>query len=177
MLIGELAKATGVSPKTIRYYETLGLLKPTRRARGNYRVYDKSAIPMLQFIRHAERLGFSLKDIRQVLRVWRRNGITCGIVRQIAQQKLERVDAFLRELMALRERLQRLIEASADPSHCGPKHPRICRYVMEVPPLDNRLTYLLANWTPTPHRRRRRQRRKGKERWAWWDEEDEGDTY
>jgi DNA-binding transcriptional MerR regulator len=50
---------------------------------------------MLQFIRHAERLGFSLKDIRQVLRVWRRNGITCGIVRQIAQQKLERVDALL----------------------------------------------------------------------------------
>jgi len=74
MLIGELAKATGVSPKTIRYYETLGLLKPTSRTRGNYRVYDESAIPMLQFIRHAERLGFSLKDIRQVLRVWRRNG-------------------------------------------------------------------------------------------------------
>ena len=89
MLIGELAKATGVSPKTIRYYETLGLLKPARRTRGNYRVYGESAIPMLQFIRHAERLGFSLKDIRQVLRVWRRKGVICGIVRQIAQQKLE----------------------------------------------------------------------------------------
>ncbi|MFA0759908.1 MAG: hypothetical protein PVTTEEND_000203 [Candidatus Fervidibacter sp.] len=173
MLIGELAKATGVSPKTTRYYETLGLLKPTRRTRGNYRVYDETAIPMLQFIRHAERLGFSLKDIRQVLQVWRRKGVTCGIVRQIAQQKLERVDALLRELTALRERLQRLIEALTDPHNCGPKHPCICRYVMEVPPLDNRLTYLLANWTPTPRRRRRRKR---KERWAWWDEE-EGDTY
>jgi len=173
MLIGELAKATGVSPKTTRYYETLGLLKPIRRTRGNYRVYDETAIPMLQFIRHAERLGFSLKDIRQVLQVWRRKGVTCGIVRQIAQQKLERVDALLRELTALRERLQRLIEALTDPHNCGPKHPCICRYVMEVPPLDNRLTYLLANWTPTPRRRRRRKR---KERWAWWDEE-EGDTY
>ena len=81
MLIGELAKATGVSPKTIRYYETLGLLKPNRRTRGKYRVYDESAIPTLQFIRHAERLGFSLKDIRQVLQVWRRKGVTCGIVR------------------------------------------------------------------------------------------------
>ncbi|MFA0733479.1 MAG: hypothetical protein BKPUNTRY_003050, partial [Candidatus Fervidibacter sp.] len=122
------------------------------------------------------RLGFSLKDIRQVLGVWRRKGVTCGIVRQIAQQKLERVDALLRELMALRERLQRLIEALTDPHNCGPKHPCICRYVMEVPPLDNRLTYLLANWTPTPHRRRH-QRRKRKERRAWWDEEDEGDAY
>jgi len=176
MLISELAKATGVSPKTIRYYETLGLLKPARRTKGNYRVYDESAIPMLQFIRHAERLGFSLKDIRQVLGVWRRKGVTCGIVQQIAQQKLERVDALLRELMALRERLQRLIEALTDPHNCGPKHPCICRYVMEVPPLDNRLTYLLANWTPTPHRRRH-QRRKRKERRAWWDEEDEGDAY
>ena len=174
MLIGELAKATGVSPKTIRYYETIGLLKLARCTRGNYRVYDESAIPMLQFIRHAERLGFSLKDIRQVLRVWRRKGVTCGIVRQIAQQKLERVDALLRELMALRERLQRLIEALTDPHNCEPKHPCICRYVMEVPPLNNRLTYLLANWTPTPHRRR--QRRKRKESWTWWDEEDEANT-
>jgi len=174
MLIGELAKATGVSPKTIRYYETIGLLKPAHRTKGNYRVYDESAIPMLQFIRHAERLGFSLKDIRQVLRVWRRKGVICGIVRQIAQQKLEQVDALLRELMALRERLQRLIEALTDPHNCGPKHPCICRYVMEVPPLENRLTYLLANWTPTPHRRR--QRRKRKESWTWWDEEDEANT-
>jgi DNA-binding transcriptional MerR regulator len=172
MLISELAKVTGVSPKTIRYYESLGLLKPTRRTRGNYRVYDESAVPMLQFIRHAKRLGFSLKDIRQVLRVWRRKGVTCDLVRQIAQQKLERVDALLRELMALRERLQRLIEALTDPHNCGPKHPWICRYVMEVPPLDNRLTYLLANWMPKSHRRRH-QRRKRKEsgKWAWWDEE------
>lgn len=170
MLISELAKVTGVSPKTIRYYESLGLLKPARRTKGNYRVYDESAVPMLQFIRHAKRLGFSLKDIRQVLRVWRHNGVTCEIVRQIAHQKLERVDALLRELTALREQLQRLIEALTDPRNCGPKHPWVCRCVMEVPPLDNRLTYLLANWTPTPHRRRH-QRRKHKESWTWWDEE------
>jgi len=174
MLIGELAKATGIPTKTIRYYETLGLLKPTSRTRGNYRVYDETAVTILQFIHHAKCLGFSLKDIRQVLRIWRRNGITCHIVRQIAQQKLERVDLLLSELRALRRRLQRLIKALENPRDCGPKYPWVCRYVIEAPLLDDRIVSLLANWTPPSRRRRPRRRKRRRTEWAWWDEEDKG---
>jgi MerR family gold-responsive transcriptional activator of gol and ges genes len=171
MLIGELAKATGVSPKTIRYYETLGLLKPLRRTRSSYRLYDESVVPILQFIRHAERLGFSLKDIRQVLTVWRRKGVTCDIVRQIARQKLERVDALLQKLMALRERLQQLVESSIH-ENCGFKDPQICFHVMNLPPLDERISLLLVDWENCGRKRRRRQKHSStpKLRWEWWDE-------
>ncbi|MFN3422783.1 MAG: heavy metal-responsive transcriptional regulator, partial [Armatimonadota bacterium] len=134
MFIGELARATGVSVPTIRYYETLGLLKPVKRTRGGFRVYDEHALLILRFIRHAQRLGFSLKDVRRVLRDWRRTGNPCPTVRTLVAQRLAQLDEWLQSLLALRERLQwltQMLEARQgnDPS-------TICPCITATEPLD-----------------------------------------
>jgi len=59
--IGSVAEATGLPPKTIRYYESIGLVGPARRTGGNYRLYDERDVTTLRFIERARRLGFSLK--------------------------------------------------------------------------------------------------------------------
>ncbi len=157
--IGALVKATDVSAPTIRYYEALGLLKPIRRTRGGFRVYDETAIPMLKFIRHAQRLGFSLKEVRQVLRAWQRTAYPCETVREIAKQKLTQIDALLKRLMALRERLQTLAQSPEALDNSKPFPPCICHLVMDTPPLDEPLLPLPPDWDKT-HKRRKKQRKK-----------------
>ncbi len=159
LFIGALSKATGVPRKTIRYYEELGLLKPVQRTRGGFRVYDGNIIPILRFIRHAEHLGFSLKEIRQVLQAWQRTGHTCDVVRAITQQKLGRLEKMVEQLTALRERLQVLSHLLEKPDDCGPRDPCVCVFVMNTPPLKQALSRLLAEWAPSHRKRKRRRRR------------------
>jgi DNA-binding transcriptional MerR regulator len=164
MFIGELARLTGVSVPTIRYYETLGLLKPVKRTRGGFRVYDEHAVQMLHFIRHAQRLGFSLKEVRQVLRVWRRTGNPCPTVRALVTQRLDQLDGWLRSLMALRERLHQLtqmLEANQgnDPS-------TVCPCITATEPLDISLPYLPPEWRK--HKKRPRKRKKTSRLTDWW---------
>ncbi len=68
LTIGELAKAAGVPTSTVRYYERAGILRPSGRSAGNYRVYSKSELERLRFIRAAQATGFTLDDIKSLLR-------------------------------------------------------------------------------------------------------------
>lgn len=164
MFIGELAKATGVSVPTIRYYETLGLLKPVKQTRGGFRVYDEHAVLMLRFIRHAQRLGFSLKEVRQVLREWRRTGNPCPTVRTIAAERLAQLDKWLRSLKALRERLQRLTQMMETSQGNDPS--TICPCITAMEPLDISLPYLPPEWRK--RKKRHRKRRKTSRLTDWW---------
>src|SRR5918912_3615656 len=69
MKIGELAKVAGVNPRTLRYYERIGLLTPARRSDAGYRLYTARDAERLAFIRHAQRLGLSLRAIAEILAV------------------------------------------------------------------------------------------------------------
>lgn len=157
LFIGALSKRSGVPVKTIRYYEELGLIRPRRRTRGGFRVYDESLVFVLQFIRHAQRLGFSLREIRQVLRAWKRTGSSCGAVRVIAERKLERVEEVLKRLRALQDRLRRLVDALREGERCEEHNPHVCTVIMETFPLPEPLTPLLADWTK-PRKRQRPKR-------------------
>ena len=108
MVIHELAKQTGVPTKTIRYYESIGLLPPARRAANNYRQYTPAEVERLRFIASARSLGLSLEDIAEILAA-RDNGIApCQRVLDAVAQRLAETDRRIAGLLALRDTLKRL---------------------------------------------------------------------
>lgn len=111
---GKLATEGGVKSETVRYYERRGLLaKPPRTAAG-YRLFDADAVRRLRFIKHAQALGFSLKEVKELLALRVRPGVSCGDVRRRAEAKLVDVDDKLRALRAMRKTLERLIGTCAN---------------------------------------------------------------
>jgi MerR family Zn(II)-responsive transcriptional regulator of zntA len=105
--IGELAKATGTSNETLRFYETRGLLAPLRRSEAGYRLFAPDAIARVNFIIRARKMDFSLKEIDELLglQVDRRKS-TCGEVKRLADAKLESIDEKLAELNRMKLALQ-----------------------------------------------------------------------
>jgi len=105
LLIGRLAKLSGVKPDTIRFYERSGLLpKPSRTASG-YRVYDAVALNQMRFIRKAQSLGFSLDEIRRIMSLRGQGRETCRRVIAIAEATLAETEAKLKDLQQFRDAL------------------------------------------------------------------------
>lgn len=103
--IGEVAQQVGVTTATIRYYERAGLLpKPPRSAAG-YRVYAERAVEELVFIRRAQSIGFSLDEIRDLLRLSRNGTAPCSRVITLAEEHLRAVDERIRHLQTFRKEL------------------------------------------------------------------------
>lgn len=119
--IGTLARATGVTPDTLRWYERQGLLPPPRRRPSGYREYDQAAVRRVRFVRGAKELGFTLEEIAQLLRLQddREHGVD-GIRRQ-AQARLDELDARIARMAAMRDELAALVAAcpgAGDPGDC-----------------------------------------------------------
>jgi MerR family copper efflux transcriptional regulator len=108
MNIGEASGVTGVPAKTIRYYESAGLLRPARSG-GNYRVYGEREIQTLRFIQKARGLGFSVKEVESLLQLWQDKHRTSAQVRTLAAAHIEEIDRKLEELRSIRETLQTLV--------------------------------------------------------------------
>lgn len=108
---GELAKRGGVNVETIRYYERRELLPRPPRSAGGYRVFPDDALQRLHFIKRAQGLGFSLKEIKELLALHVDPETTCDEVRRHATSKIDQIDQKVRSLIAMKESLQRLVEA------------------------------------------------------------------
>ena len=106
--IGQLAKQAAVPLQTIRYYERRGLLPPPPRSPSGYRLYGPEALRRLRFIRQAQRLGFSLREIQDLLELRLEGEASCAAVRAVARRKLEAVRERIRQLQALEQVLERL---------------------------------------------------------------------
>jgi MerR family copper efflux transcriptional regulator len=138
--IGELAKAAGVGVETVRFYERERLLERPQRTSGNYRRYDAAALGRLRFIRNAKELGFTLDEIRRLLRMSRDAHTDAGDFHELASEKIAWIDGRIAQLRNMRRTLSRAVEAcpghGADKSRCpvlglltGERrtHPSACR--------------------------------------------------
>src|SRR5690606_9303529 len=113
MNIGEAAKATGVSAKMIRYYESIGLIRPAARTFSGYRVYTEKDLHNLRFIKRARELGFSMERIQQLIGLWQNTERPSAEVKQIALAHVAELEEKIRELTAMRDTLRRLAD------HCS----------------------------------------------------------
>jgi len=111
MNIGQASKASGVSAKMIRYYDEIGLVRPSARTESNYREYDEREVNELRFIRRARSLGFSMPEITKLLSLWRDRGRPSREVKAIADRHLADLDGRIAEMQAMADTLRQL-------SHC-----------------------------------------------------------
>jgi DNA-binding transcriptional MerR regulator len=111
--IGDLSRATGVKPTTIRWYEQEGWLPPAARTEGGHRAYDEAHLRRLGFIRHARELGFESEAIRRLLDLASHPKADCGQVHDLATATILDIDARLRRLTALRAELERMATSCA----------------------------------------------------------------
>ena len=108
MNIGEVAKHSGVSAKMIRHYEEIGLIPKAVRTYSGYRTYAGNDVHTLRFIRQARSLGFSIKQIGQLLGLWRNQRRPSSKVKALAQEHMAELDARIAELQAMKRTLQAL---------------------------------------------------------------------
>jgi DNA-binding transcriptional MerR regulator len=108
MSIGDLSKAAGVKVVTIRYYEQVGLMPDPPRTGGNYRTYSAEHVRRLQFIRRLRDLGFTLDEVRDLLRLSSEKNQPCDEVDRITHEHLATVEMKLRDLEKLASELRRL---------------------------------------------------------------------
>lgn len=106
----KLAKEGGVTVETIRYYERHGLLPRPPRTASGYRKFSADYVIRLRFIRHAQELGFTLKEVKELLNLPVKPGSSCADVRRKAQAKIAGVDEKIRHLRAIREALVTMTE-------------------------------------------------------------------
>lgn len=112
MNIGDVARMSGLSAKTIRYYEDIGLVTPLRGDNG-YRSFVGKDIDKLVFLGRARALGFSIKDCRTLLELYEDDGRASANVKSIAQGHLDQVEKKIKQLQMMQSTLERLVENCA----------------------------------------------------------------
>ena len=108
MNIGQAGKASGVSAKMIRYYESVGLIPEADRSEAGYRVYTENDVHTLRFIRRSRDLGFSVKDISQLLALWQDRNRASADVKAFALTHIEELNRKISELKSMVETLEHL---------------------------------------------------------------------
>lgn len=127
--IGEVAKEVGMNPKTIRYYEGLGLLSEPERTDSGYRVYSARDVERLRFIKGGKALGLSLNEIKDILEAWNHGDSPCGHVSALLDDKIAELDRRIADMTAFRDRL-RTYKADVDAREPSPDTP--CKHIAGV---------------------------------------------
>lgn len=112
MNIGQAARRSGLSTKMIRYYESIGLLKPATRSDSSYRLYQAQDLHSLAFIKRSRDLGFSLEEVGKLLTLWQDRQRASADVKALAIQHIDELNRRIEELVSLRDTLGELV------SHC-----------------------------------------------------------
>jgi len=139
MKIGEVAQRAGVSTKTIRYYENIGVLAEPPRSPNGYRDYDEPTISRLLFIRDAQATGLTLSEIASILELRGEGQSTCHHVIELLERHLDDLDQHIATLRTIRDQLARMTTRAKalDPTECT--DPNRCQTIdaaahLETPP-------------------------------------------
>jgi MerR family copper efflux transcriptional regulator len=111
MNIGQAAARAGVPPKTIRYYEDIGLVAPAPRSDNGYRAYREVDVHVLRFVQRARSLGFSVRECRQLLDLYQDPHRTSAEAKALTEQRIAAIDRKMAELATMRATLVRLADA------------------------------------------------------------------
>jgi len=106
---GQLAKKTCVNPETIRYYEKLGLLPKAVRTDSGYRLFSEEDVKRIKFVKRAKELGFTLKEIKELLELRFDSSGSCSEVREFAEEKLKDIEQKIKDLENIKQVLKELI--------------------------------------------------------------------
>jgi MerR family transcriptional regulator, copper efflux regulator len=117
LTIGRLARAAGINLETVRYYERRGLVPRPPRSRSGYRLFPADTARRLRFIKHAQELGFSLKEIRGLLALRISPRSSCVEIRKRAEAKIRDIEGKIKSLESMRTSLRKLTKSC---SGCGP---------------------------------------------------------
>ena len=109
LTIGKVAKEAGVNIQTLRYYERRGMIQPVSRRDSGYRLYGSDASHRIRFIKRAQELGFTLREISELLKLKVSHRARCGDVKKKAERKLADVEMKMRALKAIEAALKELI--------------------------------------------------------------------
>ena len=107
--IGGLSKKTGVNIETIRYYEKINVMPKPQRSEGGNRLYDEQQIRRLAFVRRSRELGFSLDEIRELLKLVDENTYTCAEVATLSQKHLDDVKAKIKDLRKIERHMKDML--------------------------------------------------------------------
>lgn len=108
MNISEAARGSGLSAKTIRYYEQIELIAPALRSGNGYRHYDDKSLAELRFIHRAREVGFSVEECRQLLQIHQNPRLHSGHVKALVLEKCEHIEARIEQLRSMNHTLQAL---------------------------------------------------------------------
>jgi len=125
LTIGQVARAANVHVETLRYYELRGLVPKPPRSSSLYRHYPDDTVPRVQFVKHAQALGFALREIRQLLSLRAAPRVRCADVKLRAEAKIAEIDGKIRALKGMRRALARLV------SQCDGKIPASACPILE----------------------------------------------
>lgn len=129
MLIGEVASRSGVTAKTLRYYEDIGIIDPPVRSPSGYRDFAEDILDRLVFIRAAQAVGLSLGEIRGIVALRDDGEVPCGHVLELLRSRAGQINRTIRELRILQRDLRSVVERAErlDPADCDPR--RVCHLI------------------------------------------------
>lgn len=111
LTIGQVARQAEVGVETVRFYERQELIEEPPRTNSGYRQYSEEIVPRLRFIKQAQELGFSLREIRELLELRIGDDTSCGDIRERAEGKIEDIEQKVETLLAMKGVLERLVDA------------------------------------------------------------------
>jgi len=137
LTVTELANRSGATPHAVRYYTRKGLLRPERNPGNGYRLYEYREVGWLRFIRQAKRLGYTLNEIREIMRDSDHGHSPCPRVREILLLHIDENRLQLEELMALQTRMERALEQWAEMPDGVPDGHSVCHLIESFADIDS----------------------------------------